>query len=81
MITGFVYERTPEGRNPLPGVSAWLEVGFADSWPVAKTQTDSAGRFFFCHVNAPVRMGVSGRQEPQSIPGTGDMSFEIELRR
>jgi hypothetical protein len=82
MITGFVYETTPQGRTPLRGVFAWLEVGLLDSWPVAKTYTDDAGRFFFCRVSAPVRMGVSGwAREPQSIPGTGDMFFEIELKR
>ena len=82
MITGFVYETTPQGRKPLGGVGAWLEVGFADSYRVAITQTDDAGRFFLCRVNAPVRMVVSSRQDwAQSIPGTGDMFFEIELRR
>jgi hypothetical protein len=81
MITGFVYETTPQGRNPVRGVWAWLEVGWADSYPVAKTQTDDTGKFFFCRVDAPVRMGVSGYQEPQSIPGAGDMYFEIELKR
>lgn len=85
MITGFVYETTPQGRNPLRGVWAWLDVGWADSYLVARTQTDDAGRFFFCRVNAPVQMGVgvSGYQDwpKQSIPGTGDMFFEIELRR
>jgi hypothetical protein len=90
LITGFVYETTSQGRTPLRGVGAWLEVGFADAWPVAKTYTDDAGRFFFCRVNAPVRMGVSGYQDMvvagykdgvAFIPGTGDMSFEIELRR
>ena len=35
MITGFVYETTPQGQNPVRGVWAWLEVGLADSWPVA----------------------------------------------
>jgi hypothetical protein len=89
MITGFVYETTPQGRNPLRGVWAWLEVGF-DIFPVAKTQTDDAGRFFFCRVNAPVRMGVSSytdmvvsgyRDGVAFIPGTDDMFFEIELRR
>jgi hypothetical protein len=90
MITGFVFETTPQGRNPLQGVGAWLEVGTADSYPVAKTQTDEAGRFFFCRVNAPVQMVVAGYREMEVagyrngvvfIPGTGDMSFEIELRR
>ena len=78
MLTGFVYETTPKGRNPVRGVWAHLQVGAADSWPVAKTQTDDAGRFFFCRVNRPVQMVVS---EVTNIPGTGDMFFEIELKR
>ena len=90
MITGFFYETTPQGRKPLRGVWAWLEVGWADAFVVAKTQTDDAGRFFFCRVNAPVRMVVSGYKDMVAsgykdgvafIPGTGDMSFEIELKR
>jgi hypothetical protein len=90
MITGFVYEMTPQGRNPLKGVVAWLEVGVGDSYLAARTQTDDAGRFFFCRVNAPVRMGVAGYQDMvvsgykegvAFIPGTGDMFFEIELKR
>jgi hypothetical protein len=90
MITGFVYETTPQGRKPLRGVWAWLEVGYGDLYWVARTQTDDAGRFFFCRVNAEVRMGVSGYQDMvvagykdgvAFIPGTGDILFEIELRR
>ena len=82
MITGFVYETTAQGRKPLRDVTAWLEVGFGASFVVAFTQTDEAGRFFFCRVSVPVRMGVSSYQDWfQSIPGTGDLSFEIELRR
>jgi hypothetical protein len=82
MITGFVYETTPQGRKPLRGVWAWLDVGFGDSYLVAKTQADDAGRFFFCRVNAPVWIGVSSFQAfHQPIPGTGDLFFEIELKR
>jgi hypothetical protein len=77
MITGFVYETTPQGRNPVRGVWAHLEVGFG-SYLVAKTQTDDEGRFFFCRVNRPVTMVVT---EVTDIPGTSDMFFEIELRR
>ena len=84
MITGFVYETTPQGRNPLRGVDVWLEVGF-EGYFVAGNQTDDAGRFFLCRVNAPVLMYVflSGYQrvDARSIPGTGDMFFEIELKR
>jgi hypothetical protein len=81
MITGFVYETTAKGRNPLRGAWASLDVGFADSYLVAKTQTDEAGRFFFCRVNVPVRMGIPGSDRSQDIPGTRDMSFEIEVKR
>jgi hypothetical protein len=81
-ITGFVYQTTPEGRRALRDVAAWLEVGAGDSYAVALTRTDEAGRFFLCRVNAPVRMGVSSRDEfLQSISGTSDLSFEIELKR
>ena len=83
MITGLVYETTPQGRKPLRGVyvelDAWIDV------PVALTQTDDAGRFFLCRVNAGVVMSVGApfKHQPwsQSIPGTGDMFFEIELKR
>jgi len=90
MISGLVYETTPQGRKPVRGVVAWLEVGWADAYLAAKTQTDDAGRFFFCRVNAPVRMGVSRYQDMVAagykdgvafIPGTGDMFFEIEVKR
>jgi hypothetical protein len=89
MITGVVYETTPQGRKPLQGVWAWLQVGATDSWWIASTQTDEAGRFFFCRVNAPVQMIVSsfdemaagGSESAFAIPGTRDMFFEIELKR
>lgn len=83
MISGFVYEMTPQGRNPLRGVHVSVDAAL-DAW-VAYTRTDSAGRFLLCSVNAPVQIVVSagnGYQDWwQSILGTGDMSFEIELRR
>ena len=82
MITGFVYETTPQGRNPVRGVWAELGVGFGDRYLVARNQTDDAGRFFFCRVNAPVWMGVSSSKDfHQEIPGARDMFFEIELKR
>ena len=81
MITGLVYETTSQGRKPLRGVVVWLEAGLS-SYLVAVTQTDEAGRFFLCRVNAPVWMGVSSYQEWfQSIPGTADSFFEVELKR
>lgn len=90
MITGLVYETTPQGRNPLRGVDVWLEVGY-EGYFVAGNQTDDAGRFFLCRVNGPFPVNVpvlmyaflSGYQHQRvgSILGTGAMFFEIELRR
>jgi hypothetical protein len=84
MITGLVYETTPQGRNPLRGL--YVELDAAGDVPVALTQTDDAGRLFLCRVNAPVVLGVGidpNRHQPwsRSIPGTGDMFLEIELKR
>jgi hypothetical protein len=81
MITGFVLETTAQGRRPLQGVEVWLDVG-QGIYRVAVTQTDEAGRFFLCNVNAQVGMGVSSYSEWfRSVPGTGDSFFEIELKR
>lgn len=83
LITGFVYESTPQGRKPLRGVHVSVDAS-SDVW-VAYTRTDEAGRFFLCRVNAPVQMVVSAGNGYQDawrlIPGTTDMDLEIELRR
>jgi hypothetical protein len=82
LITGFVYESTPEGRKPLRDIHISVDAA-NDVW-VAYTKTDDEGRFFLCRVNAPVQMVVSGngyQDRWQSIPGTDDMQLEIELRR
>jgi hypothetical protein len=81
MISGVVYETTPQGRTPVQGIWAGLNVGFADDYLVAKTQTDASGRFVFCRVNAPVKMVVDGKAGVEFIPGTRDMFFEIERTR
>lgn len=91
MITGVVFETTPQGRKALRGVDVWLEVGY-EGYFIASNQTDDAGRFFLCRVNAPAQMinapllmyvSSSGYQRPtpEAIPGYGDMFFEIELKR
>jgi hypothetical protein len=83
LITGFVYETTPLGRIPLRGVHVSVDAS-TDAW-VAYTQTDDAGRFYLCRVNAAVQMVISsgnGHQDVwQSIAATSDMALEIELKR
>lgn len=84
MITGFVYETTPQGRNPLQGVYVSVDaVPYLEVY-VASTQTDDGGRFFVCRVDTPVGLVVSGigyQDWSQLIPGTSDMVLEIELKR
>jgi hypothetical protein len=82
LITGFVYQTTPQGRSP---VRANIQLGLSMDNYVAWARTDEGGRFLFCRVNTPVVMeaaglGVSGSFS-QPIPGTGDMFVEIELGR
>jgi hypothetical protein len=74
LITGFVYETTPEGRTPVAGMHISVDAS-PDVW-VAYTRTDEEGRFFLCRVDAPVQMVIS-----ETLPGSGNMELEIELRR
>jgi hypothetical protein len=84
LIAGFVYERTPQGRDPLPGVQAILFQQNAQDHPVAQVETDDAGRFLLCRVNAPLALVVAlhGYQPwSQVILGASDLDLQIELRR
>jgi hypothetical protein len=58
LITGVVYESTPQGRKRLGDVHISVDAD-NDVW-VGYTRTDTEGRFFLCRVNAPVQMVVSG---------------------
>ena len=82
MITGSVYETTPNGRMPIQGADVWLDL-FSDAY-VANTETDAAGRFSFCGVWTTVRLDVSreGYQGQSAFFVPGDVrSFEFELKR
>jgi hypothetical protein len=84
MITGVVYEATPDGRRPLKGASAWLDIS-QDAY-VAHTVSDETGRFFFCHVDTLVRLDVSADgyqpyQHAEFFSGVGDRTYEFEFTR
>jgi hypothetical protein len=85
MISGFVYETTPQGRRPVRGVYVSVDALPYLEVYVATTQTDEMGRFVLCRVNAPVGLVVSASgYQPWSqvwVPGTSDMVLEIELKR
>jgi hypothetical protein len=84
VVTGFVYESTPEGRKPLRGAAAWLDAG-SDIW-VASTETDASGRFYFCGVDGSFRMDVDAQGYQPYVHsvflyGSGHRSFEFEFSR
>jgi hypothetical protein len=84
MITGFVYETTPDGRRPLRGAAVWLDLS-SDAY-IANTETDEAGRFTLCRVNTTARLDVSAEgyqpyAHSEFVSGAGDRYFEFEFRR
>jgi hypothetical protein len=82
LITGSVYETTPNGRRPIASADVWLDLS-SDAY-IANTETDASGRFTFCGVWTPVRVDVSreGYQGGSAffVPG-GERAFEFELKR
>ena len=82
VVTGTVYELTPQGRRPVPRANLWLDASI-DAY-VGYTESDDAGRFVFCRVNAPVRMDIyrDGYQSAwRALAGIGDTTLDIELTR
>ena len=88
MLTGHVFERSPEGIQRLPGASIVLDFSGGMGWgPVANTVTDATGGYVLCNLSTPV-LGIYAYvtkpgYKPAYVlvtPGqTG--SFEIELER
>jgi hypothetical protein len=79
-----VYETTPTGRQPIKGAIVFLDVG-SDLF-VASTETDDAGRFYFCRVDADLQLGVSAvglqpNAQFASLSGGTDRHLEFEFRR
>ena len=84
LITGFVFESTAQGRKPIAGASAWLDLS-SDAY-IASTESDETGHFYFCRANARARIDVSVNgyqpyQRSEFISGSSDASFEFEFNR
>jgi hypothetical protein len=81
LVTGTVYESDMNGRRqPVQGAGVWLDAS-SEAW-VAYTETDAAGRFVLCRVNAPVRMDVwVGEKDvaSRSLPGNADLMLDIDI--
>ena len=83
LITGIVYETTLTRRIPVRRAVVALDESL-DNF-IAWTYTDEGGHFFLCQVSVPSVLSVAanGYQTSflQRIAGTGDLNFEIELKR
>jgi hypothetical protein len=88
MLTGHVFERSPEGIQRLPGASIVLDFSGGLGWgPVASTVTDATGGYVLCNMGSPVLGIYAYVSKPGYRPAyllvrpgqTG--SFEIELER
>jgi hypothetical protein len=82
VITGVVYELIPDGRRPLRGATAWLDIG--QEAYVANTETDESGRFSLCGLNTNARLDVyaDGYQpyaHAEFVSGAKDSYFEFEF--
>ncbi len=88
-LTGLVFERTPQGIEPVAGAHVVLDFTGGMGWaPSATTNTDAAGRYLLCNV---VDITGFGLYALVSKPGYGQLyvpvprastgSFDVELRR
>ncbi len=95
MLTGIVYENTPQGKTPLRAADVWLEVGSGEGWPVARTRTDDAGRFRLCqfsygeapwevkYPNLIMYVDSPGHQRlwQHVFPSSSSLTLDITLQR
>jgi hypothetical protein len=80
-FSGAVFERTVDGRQPVPGVDVWAE-NFADT-PIARTRTDVDGRLFMCNLpdSLVVWLTKPGFVTWHGTVDTRGAPFEVELKR
>jgi hypothetical protein len=82
VVSGQVYEMTPEGGRPVPGAEVFVDISI-DVYH-AFTKADDLGRFFLCRINSPIRIdvGKTGYQwESRFLPGGSSADLDIELKR
>jgi hypothetical protein len=88
-LTGLVFERTPQGMQPIAGARVVLDFTGGMGWaPSATTNTDAAGRYLLCNVVDSTGLGLyalvsktgyADRYIPVIGASTG--SFDVELQR
>jgi hypothetical protein len=83
LISGVLYEVTPEGRRPAR--DAFVDYEPTPDSPAAITYTDMNGRFLLCGIpqerTATIGAALgSGRFAYSSVPPGPDASIEIEIK-
>jgi len=81
IVSGQVYEITPQGNQPVPGADIIVDIS-VDVYH-AFTKTDVVGRFYLCRINSPIRIdvGMTGYQWESRYLRGASADLEIELRR
>jgi len=85
VVSGTVFERTPNGRAPVAGAVIVLWGGAMESM-IASTATDAQGRFALCRVpqgESLLNVLQSGTNQLVALPITipGDTVLDIEVHR
>lgn len=88
VLTGRVFERTPQGDQPVVGASVVLDFTGGMGWaPSATTVTDASGRYLLCNV-VDVGFGFAALVEKHGYVSAfvdvnvkASASFDIELKR
>jgi hypothetical protein len=83
LLTGTVFEQTEHGRQPIAGADVFYEL----MSPVARTTTDSNGRFSMCRLPAALgylslsKTGYTTTAQVTSFESVKELHLEIEMKR
>jgi hypothetical protein len=83
LLTGQVFETTADGRHPLANVWLTLNGLYGDDLILARTLTDSDGRFIFCDVPFAPSLFLWASKDGYEDFGRGNLegaALEIEMR-
>ena len=83
LLSGQVFETTSEGRRPLANVWLTLNGLYGDDVILARTLTDSDGRFIFCDVPYAPSLFLWASKDGYEDFGRGNLegpALEIEMR-
>ena len=84
IVNAFVFESTPEGRQPVAGASVWVENGFEVG--LATTRSDRGGRIFLCNLPTDAFLYITKAgftdvsKGPVDVSGAGTLEIGMTRR-